>query len=94
MQLVNVTVELRKPGKLPPGLYIHIYICLCVCVHVWNHYSLSQSNLKVGDSWLHSIAGRTEIPFEIPLKGRPDVPLYETYHGVFVNIQVEMMSDF
>ncbi|EDO39946.1 predicted protein [Nematostella vectensis] len=30
---------------------------------------------------------RTEIPFEIPLKPKGTRPLYETYHGVFVNIQ-------
>jgi hypothetical protein len=32
--------------------------------------------------------GTTEIPFEFPLKARPGQTLYETYHGVFVNIQV------
>lgn len=33
-------------------------------------------------------SGRTEIPFEIPLKAKGNKELYETYHGVFVNIQV------
>lgn len=32
--------------------------------------------------------GMTELPFEIPLKPKGNKPLYETYHGVFVNIQV------
>ena len=32
--------------------------------------------------------GKTEIPFEIPLKPKGNRPLYETYHGVFVNVQV------
>ncbi|XP_035233625.1 vacuolar protein sorting-associated protein 26C-like [Stegodyphus dumicola] len=32
-------------------------------------------------------AGRTEIPFEIPLKPRTNRTLYETYHGVFISIQ-------
>lgn len=32
-------------------------------------------------------AGRTEIPFEIPLKPRMNRTLYETYHGVFISIQ-------
>ncbi len=32
---------------------------------------------------------KTEIPFQVQLKGRFGKPLYETYHGVFVNIQVE-----
>ncbi|KAJ9576953.1 hypothetical protein L9F63_006479, partial [Diploptera punctata] len=32
-------------------------------------------------------AGKTEIPFEFPLTPRPNKTLYETYHGVFVNIQ-------
>lgn len=32
-------------------------------------------------------AGMTDIPFEFPLKPRSGRSLYETYHGVFVNIQ-------
>ncbi|GIY54091.1 vacuolar protein sorting-associated protein 26C [Caerostris darwini] len=31
--------------------------------------------------------GRTEIPFEIPLKPRTNKTLHETYHGVFISIQ-------
>ena len=37
---------------------------------------------------------RTEIPFQIQLKGKPNKPLYETYHGVFVNIQVRQKFPF
>ncbi len=33
-------------------------------------------------------AGKTEIPFEFPLNTKGNKTLYETYHGVFVNIQV------
>ncbi|KAM8897686.1 vacuolar protein sorting-associated protein 26C isoform 1-T1 [Spinachia spinachia] len=33
-------------------------------------------------------AGKTEIPFEFPLSTKGNKVLYETYHGVFVNIQV------
>lgn len=33
-------------------------------------------------------AGKTEIPFEFPLNTKSNKVLYETYHGVFVNIQV------
>lgn len=33
-------------------------------------------------------AGKTEIPFEFPLNTKGNKVLYETYHGVFVNIQV------
>jgi len=39
-------------------------------------------------------SGKTEIPFEMPLRskqGKP--PLYETYHGVFVSIQYVMRVD-
>lgn len=32
--------------------------------------------------------GKTEIPFEFPLHVKGNKVLYETYHGVFVNIQV------
>lgn len=34
-------------------------------------------------------ASRAEIPFEIPLRTKASTKyLYETYHGVFINIQV------
>ena len=33
-------------------------------------------------------AGKTEIPFELPVRPKGNKELYETYHGVFVNIQV------
>lgn len=33
-------------------------------------------------------SGKTEIPFEFPLQGKGGKVLYETYHGVFVSIQV------
>ena len=32
--------------------------------------------------------GKTELPFEFPLKVKGNKILYETYHGVYVNIQV------
>ena len=35
--------------------------------------------------------GKTEIPFEFPLLTKGNKVLYETYHGVFVNIQVRWM---
>ena len=36
-------------------------------------------------------AGKTEIPFEIPLRVKSSMKhLYETYHGVFINIQVNL----
>lgn len=37
-------------------------------------------------------SGKTEIPFEFPLHGKGNRVLYETYHGVFVNIQVSVPS--
>ncbi|CAF1063897.1 unnamed protein product [Adineta steineri] len=36
---------------------------------------------------------KTEIPFQVQLKGKPNKPLYETYHGVFVNIQYFLRVD-
>ena len=43
-------------------------------------------------------SGVTEIPFELPLRAKPNKTLYETYHGVFVNVQytivVEMKRSF
>ena len=38
--------------------------------------------------------GKTELPFEVPLKPKGSKPLYETYHGVFVNIQVLLCTVF
>ncbi|KAL3886778.1 hypothetical protein ACJMK2_026751 [Sinanodonta woodiana] len=35
-------------------------------------------------------SGKTEIPFEVPLKAKGNKVLYETYHGVFVNIQYQI----
>ncbi|OXB68616.1 hypothetical protein ASZ78_014263 [Callipepla squamata] len=51
IQIINSTIEMVKPGKLP--------------------------------------SGKTEIPFEFPLHVKGNKVLYETYHGVFVNIQME-----
>ncbi|XP_028902342.1 vacuolar protein sorting-associated protein 26C isoform X1 [Ornithorhynchus anatinus] len=38
-------------------------------------------------------SGRTEIPFEFPLHVKGNKVLYETYHGVFVNIQYTLRCD-
>ena len=50
IHLINYSLEIAKPGKLP--------------------------------------SGKTEIPFEVPLKPKGNKTLYETYHGVFINVQV------
>ena len=33
-------------------------------------------------------SGTTEIPFEIPVRSLKNKTLFESYHGVFINIQV------
>ena len=38
-------------------------------------------------------SGTTEVPFELPLKPRTGKKLYETYHGVFVNITYSLRAD-
>uniref|UniRef100_A0A8D1G662 Vacuolar protein sorting-associated protein 26C n=1 Tax=Sus scrofa TaxID=9823 RepID=A0A8D1G662_PIG len=38
-------------------------------------------------------SGKTEIPFEFPLHVKGTKVLYETYHGVFVNIQYTLRCD-
>uniref|UniRef100_A0A8C5PA09 Vacuolar protein sorting-associated protein 26C n=1 Tax=Leptobrachium leishanense TaxID=445787 RepID=A0A8C5PA09_9ANUR len=38
-------------------------------------------------------SGKTEIPFEFPLITKGNKTLYETYHGVFVNIQYTLRCD-
>ena len=55
IQIVNYSVELAKPGKIP--------------------------------------SGTTDIPFELPLKPKSGKKLYETYHGVFVNIMYTLKCD-
>ncbi|KFO09668.1 Down syndrome critical region protein 3, partial [Balearica regulorum gibbericeps] len=55
IQIINSTIEMVKPGKLP--------------------------------------SGKTEIPFEFPLHMKGNKVLYETYHGVFVNIQYTLRCD-
>jgi len=37
--------------------------------------------------------GTTEVPFEIPLKGKAGKQLHETYHGVFVSVMYSMRCD-
>ena len=38
---------------------------------------------------------KTEIPFEIPLRTKSSGKhLYETYHGVFINIQVRIINQY
>ncbi|KAM7322339.1 hypothetical protein ACRRTK_019180 [Alexandromys fortis] len=55
IQILNSTIDVLKPGKLP--------------------------------------SGKTEIPFEFPLHVKGSKVLYETYHGVFVNIQYTLRCD-
>ncbi|RZC43264.1 Vps26 domain containing protein, partial [Asbolus verrucosus] len=38
-------------------------------------------------------SGSTEIPFEIPLKPKANRVLYETYHGVYINISYAIRCD-
>ncbi|XP_043500153.1 vacuolar protein sorting-associated protein 26C isoform X2 [Polistes fuscatus] len=57
IQLVQYTVDVAPPGKIP------------------------SSRIPF------------EIPFELPLRPRGKKPLYETYHGVFVNIQYLIRCD-
>ncbi|XP_063959852.1 vacuolar protein sorting-associated protein 26C-like [Lytechinus pictus] len=54
IQLLTVSLNAAKPGKIP--------------------------------------AGKTEIPFEVPLKAKLNKTLYETYHGVFVNVQYTLKA--
>ncbi|XP_071488424.1 vacuolar protein sorting-associated protein 26C-like [Diadema antillarum] len=55
IQLLSVSLNAAKPGKIP--------------------------------------AGKTEIPFEVPLKAKLNRTLYETYHGVFVNVQYTLKAE-
>lgn len=37
-------------------------------------------------------AGKSEIEFSIPLKPKPNKVCYESYHGVFIVVQVGVIS--
>ena len=39
-------------------------------------------------------SGVTEIPFELTLRAKPNKTLYESYHGVFANVQIEIKRSF
>uniref|UniRef100_A0A4W3H7S5 Vacuolar protein sorting-associated protein 26C n=1 Tax=Callorhinchus milii TaxID=7868 RepID=A0A4W3H7S5_CALMI len=54
--------------------------------------SLISSNIEVAKAGKLP-NGRTEIPFEFPLTVKNNKVLYETYHGVFVNIQYTLRCD-
>ena len=55
IQLVQYSIDLAKPGKIPHGT--------------------------------------TEIPFEMPLRSKSSKKLFETYHGVFINIVYTLKAD-
>lgn len=38
-------------------------------------------------------SGNTDIPFEVPLVPRGSKTIYETYHGVFINIQYTLKCE-
>lgn len=38
-------------------------------------------------------AGCTQIPFEVPLQPKQNRELYETYHGVYINISYSLKCD-
>ena len=58
----------------------YCWACPCPTASTWRLICTNGSLLP----------GETEIPFEIPLKPKPGQTCYETYHGVFVNIQYVM----
>lgn len=55
--------------------------------HMLQPIQLISSNIEVAKAGKIP-GGKTEIPFEFPLHTKGNKVLYETYHGVFVNIQV------
>ncbi|CAB4004168.1 Down syndrome critical region 3 [Paramuricea clavata] len=56
---------------------------------------LSAKSVGVFEAFYNSIKPitLTELPFEIPLTGKMNKQLYETYHGVFVNIQYSLRCE-
>jgi hypothetical protein len=62
------------------------------CYDVFQPVSLVSCLLEVSSAGKIP-SGKTEIPFEFPLRARSSKPLYETYHGVFVSIQYTLKCE-
>lgn len=71
---------------------VWILLVLCLKLNLFNNLSLQP--IQIISSTIEMVkpgklpSGKTEIPFEFPLQMKGNKVLYETYHGVFVNIQV------
>uniref|UniRef100_A0A3P9BTV6 VPS26 endosomal protein sorting factor C n=1 Tax=Maylandia zebra TaxID=106582 RepID=A0A3P9BTV6_9CICH len=61
-------------------------------VYLEGPIQLISSNIEVAKAGKIP-GGKTEIPFEFPLHTKGNKVLYETYHGVFVNIQYTLRCD-
>jgi len=66
--------------------YYYFYFLIFTIICIFQPIQLVSCSIDVASPGKVP-AGKTEIPFEFPLTARPNKTLYETYHGVFVNIQ-------
>jgi hypothetical protein len=76
-----------KVRKFNIGLSLFSWFLLC-----FQPVSLVSCLLEVSSAGKIP-SGKTEIPFEFPLRARSSKPLYETYHGVFVSIQYTLKCE-
>lgn len=83
--MVEGTVQLQLSSK-SVGLFEAFYNSLKPITLM--HYTISVTN---GGGKFQ--AGITELPFEFTLEPLPNQQLYDTYHGVFVNIQYSIKCD-
>ncbi|KAM9992691.1 hypothetical protein ACTFIY_010139 [Dictyostelium cf. discoideum] len=83
--VVEGTVQLQLSSK-SVGLFEAFYNSLKPITLM--HYTISVTN---GGGKFQ--AGITELPFEFTLEPLPNQQLYDTYHGVFVNIQYSIKCD-
>lgn len=70
---------------------IHLYQSQLVTIFFCNFFlkPITLINYKIEIAKNGKLpAGRTEMAFELPLIPKGNRPLYETYHGVFIAIQV------
>eukprot|EP01132_Coremiostelium_polycephalum_P002257 gene2257-2780_t len=81
---VEGTVQLQLSAK-SVGMFEAFYNSLKPITLM--HYTI---NVATGGKFT---SGITELPFEFPLEPIPNQQLYDTYHGVFVNIQYTIRCD-
>ncbi|KAB0401212.1 hypothetical protein E2I00_018560 [Balaenoptera physalus] len=86
--------------RIPPTEHRKLPEALVLKIPDWSQtFNRSREPIQIINSTIEMVkpgkfpSGKTEIPFEFPLHVKGNRVLYETYHGVFVNIQYTLRCD-